>query len=78
METVQLIMLIGMAIVLLIVILSTVFAYLGYRTMKDPKTYIIEGDEGFAEKLYEDFASRLVHDEKFAKKAKEVLANSYT
>lgn len=75
METVQLIMLIGMAIILLIAILSTVFAYLGYRTMKDPKTYTIEADEQFATKLYENFAKRLITDPTFTQRATEMLSN---
>ena len=73
METVQLIMLIGMIIILSIAILSAVYACLGYYTMKDPKTYIIEADEQFATKLYENFAKRLTTDPTFIQRAKEAV-----
>ena len=74
MEIVQLIILIGIILILAASIVAAVYAVQAYHTAKDPRTYIIEGDEEFAGKLYEDFASRLVTDPIFVKKAKEAVA----
>lgn len=66
-----------MCVILLASILAAVFAILAYRNTNNPRKYVIEADEVFANNLYESFAGRLVKDPAFTKRAKEVLVNSY-
>ncbi len=77
MEPVRIIKWIGMSVILVASIIAAVFAILAYRNTNNPKKYVIEADEKFANSLYESFAGRLVKDPAFTTRAKEVLINAY-